>query len=599
MKIVSLQAGGGFPTVDYIPVIQNYAGKSGASKEASLFKNDSDELNKAIYKVIEEGGLTSDANHFYALAETLLSKSSMGLSPGHTTAQLIQLRKVANQLKQNKELYDDAVKHVRAENTGDDFALTTDGKVYVGKQTEEGKFELDTVKVSELTDKLDEWVPLTNKQLLSIRERSNEYAFRKDILLDVGGSIGMDDVMTTVDNIIKRFGQLSKTSDELKVSPEVKEGLEGLYKITVEQSNVMLSPEITKAAAKFIFSNLTGNAKNVLKLNAAVVGLDVDTYLINAITLASDATYKEDMSKTMHTLDTERGKGETERSFINTVVLGEGVEDREIMLAGTEGAGIKALGQVYGFRDEAGNKVGANNLEHILSQEKNALGNVIDANSISIGNTLVSSTDLYKLVYDGTSTLNRMILPINEDVYAATGKIKPDFDALSKFQRFRKWMKNNPNASPQEQALRINSLNLNIRYDADRNEWVFNNTCAFLTTNGYVSTEVINISDSEEKFLSRMTDSERSAIVDAYENYVNYGQVSEGKQEHANPIDLAGLVDWVDAKNMRKGMIFMPVLDRGMEYLAYNNEIVPKSDYVDMKNKRMIQDKLRNFKSNF
>ena len=39
-----------------------------------------------------------------------------------------------------------------------------------------------------------------------------------------------------------------------------------------------------------------------------------------------------------------------------------------------------------------------------------------------------------------------------------------------------------------------------------------------------------------------------------------------------------------DAANMYKGMIFMPVLDRGMEYIAASNEIVPKSDLMDMKN---------------
>jgi hypothetical protein len=31
-----------------------------------------------------------------------------------------------------------------------------------------------------------------------------------------------------------------------------------------------------------------------------------------------------------------------------------------------------------------------------------------------------------------------MVLPIDEDVYAATGRIKPDLDALKKFQEFKK-----------------------------------------------------------------------------------------------------------------------------------------------------------------
>ena len=33
--------------------------------------------------------------------------------------------------------------------------------------------------------------------------------------------------------------------------------------------------------------------------------------------------------------------------------------------------------------------------------------------------------------------------------------------------------------------------------------------------------------------------------------------------------------------------------------IAASNEIVPKSDFMDMKNKRSLQDQQRNFKSNF
>lgn len=610
MKIVKMQAGSQLPFVDYIPVTQNvYSGK-GATTASSSGKKETDALDKALYKVIEEGGLTSDSNYFYSIAESILQDASLGMaskfSSEHTVTQLIQLRKVANQLKENKNLYDEAVDHMRSENTGDDYALTTDGKVYVGRQTEEGKFELNTVKISELKEKLNEWSPITNKTLLQLRDSSNEFAFRKDMLLDVSGSIGMDDVMTTVDNIIKRFGKLEKTTNELRVGSDVKEGLEGLYKITVEQSNVTLTPEVKKAAAKFIMSNLNNNAKNVLKLNATMAGVDTDNYLINTIVLASDTMYKEELSKTIEALNKEKGKSTdggdkpTERSFINTVVLGEAVEDKDILLSGTDGVGIKARGQAYGFRDESGNRIAMGNMENILTQKDNALGNVVDVNSISIGNTLVNTLDLHKIVYDGSSTLNRMYLPIDEDVYAATGHIKPDFDALDKFQKFKKWSKDNPNASPQEQAIKAEDLGLSIQYDSNANSWKFRNTHLFLSLNGYVSEELIPMEDSDKKYLSHMDKSTRKELLDLYENYVNYGQSSPDKdKKHPNSVNLVSFFDWVGQSNLYQGMIFMPVLDRGMEYIAASNEIVPKSDFMDMKNKRSLQDQQRNFKSNF
>ena len=191
-------------------------------------------------------------------------------------------------------------------------------------------------------------------------------------------------------------------------------------------------------------------------------------------------------------------------------------------------------------------------------------------------------------------------MPIDEDVYAATGKIKPDLDALEKFEKFKKWKKNNPNASAQEQALKIQELKINVQYDSNTDSWKFRNTHLFLTTNGYVSKEVIDISKSDLQFLSHMDDATREQIVDVYENYVNYGQASADKnKKRANSIYLFGLFDWKDAANMYKGMIFMPVLGKGTEYIANNNEIVPKSDYMNITNQRNTQEMQRNFRNNF
>jgi hypothetical protein len=106
--------------------------------------------------------------------------------------------------------------------------------------------------------------------------------------------------------------------------------------------------------------------------------------------------------------------------------------------------------------------------------------------------------------------------------------------------------------------------------------------------------------DSDKKYLSHMDKSTRKELLDLYENYVNYGQSSPDKdKKHPNSVNLVSFFDWVGQSNLYQGMIFMPVLDRGMEYIAASNEIVPKSDFMDMKNKRSLQDQQRNFKSNF
>ena len=613
-----MQTGGQLPFLTYTPVMVNQESGKGAQRASSSDKNKTENfLEKSILKTLEENALDIDHEVFSAYAYELLN-DPMGIEGfqgdfSASVSKLIQLRKIANQLKTSKQLYDDAINHVRTNNTGDDYAMTSDGKVYVVKAGDENnKLHIDTIKIDTLKDSLDTYTPLTNNQLLDIRNNgkfggiavSENVAFNESFLRDVNASIGMQNVMEAVDTVIKRFGTAKRTGNTIKTSKEVEEGLEGLYQVTVEQSNAMISPESRKAAAKFIYSNLNNNAKNVLKLNAEINGLDTIDYLVNTIILSSDSItseiFKESIDSSGKPSSASGGDKPTERSFINTVVLGDAVEDTQILISGTENAGIKLKGQVYGFRDEDGNKITMNNLEQILSQEKNALGNVVDLNSVSIGNSIVNNLDLHKLVYDGSSTLNRMVLPIDEDVYHATGKIKPDLDALKKFKTFQDWSKNNPNASPQEQAMKLKELDVNVKYDSKENGWKFVNTRVFLTLNGYVSDEVINIEDSDKQFLSHMDKATRKNLLPIYENYVNYGQAAKDKdKEHPNSINLVSMLDWVGQDNLYQGMIFMPVLGRGMEYIAHSNELVPKSEFMDMKNQRSIQDQQRNFRNNF
>ena len=612
MKIVYKQSGGQMEWVDYLQNIQTVPA-TGGQKTTPSSKKEDDNIDKELYKALGEEGLTIDNEKFLLAASALLKTSyTDSLIPGQNVQKLIALKRYANQLKLNKSLYDKAEEHIRTNNVGDDFAMTSDGKVYVLEASEGGDaLQLNTVKIETLSNNQNKYIPLTNNQLLEVRDKGQiggtlvkDMVFNSSVLRDVTSAIGMEDVMKTVDDVIKRYGTMKHSGHEMRVGKEVGEGLEGLYKVTVEKTNTVISPEATKAAAKFIYSNLNTNAKNVLKLNAEMNGSNVLDYLVYTITAAADTTYNPELKKTLDELEKDKAEKDTakttNRSFINTVVLGEAVETTDVKISGKGGARISVPSQVYGFRNEQGNNVGMNNLEALFAQKDNSIGNVVDKNSISIGNTLVGASEIYKIVYDGTSTLNRMYLPVDEDVYAATGKIKPDLDALEKFEKFKTWKKNNPNASAQEQALKLQELKVNVQYDSNTDTWKFKNVHLFLTTNGYVSKEVIDISKSDLQFLSHMDDETREQIVDVYENYVNYGQASADKnKKRANSIDLFGLFDWKDAANMYKGMIFMPVLGKGTEYIANNNEIVPKSDYMNITNQRNTQEMQRNFRNNF
>lgn len=293
--------------VEYIPVLQQpYS--SGGGKTSSKEDNP---LDKAIYKVLEENGLDTDNDKFFALAKSLLSSQGLDTTE-QSVSKLIALRRYANKIKTNKELYDAAREHVKTNNTGDDYAMTSDGKVYILKEsaTNDG-LSLDAVKLDTLKKNQGKYLPITNNQLLELRKKGSingmnvttTMAFNETTLHDVVSSIGMTDVMETVSKVIEQFGVMKRSGSELKLGKNVQEGLEGLYKITIEKSNAMVSPEATKAAAQYIYSTLNTNAKNVLKLNAEINGTSVLDYLVYSVTISSDDVYQPEFSKSLSDLN--------------------------------------------------------------------------------------------------------------------------------------------------------------------------------------------------------------------------------------------------------------------------------------------------------
>ena len=452
MKIITMQEGGQIPFVDYIPVVQDVYSRKGATKASSSSKKDSEDLiGKSIQKTLEQNGLESDVAVFAQYAEAILQDNLFGYDDGGlngSVAQLFKLRSLANKVQNSNALYKEALSHMKSADTSSDYAISSDGKVYAAFQDDEGNAKVDAIRLDTYKENSEKYRLLTNSELLQYR-RLNK-AFDDSILQDIVGSIGMEEIVSDINNVIAKFGT-RKSSSYPNLNDSVAKGMEYLFKINVKASSayqdVVEDGEKKKdisAAIKYIYSSLNNNAKNMLKLHAELNDTSVVEYLKDAIVLNTSYEYDEDFEKAPKGKGSGSGSGSdggeklTDRSFINTVVLGEGVEDSTIVLSGHGNVGIKTTGQVYGFRDEEGNRIAMNNLEQILSQKNNALGNTVDLNSISIGNTLVNNLDLHKLVYDGSSTLNRMVLPIDEDVYAATGRIKPDLDALKKFQEFKK-----------------------------------------------------------------------------------------------------------------------------------------------------------------
>jgi hypothetical protein len=150
-----------------------------------------DKIKDEIISVLKETGLPSDVDMFLSQANSFLNSSgtlldSIGGTDYHI-GKLIQLQSLANKVKFNNELHKTASAQIIKEGSGSEIALTNNGGMYV--VNEEGNIK--AISSSEYYENTDKYRPLTNSELIHLRENSPELAYRSSILTDLSNTVGM------------------------------------------------------------------------------------------------------------------------------------------------------------------------------------------------------------------------------------------------------------------------------------------------------------------------------------------------------------------------------------------------------------------------
>jgi hypothetical protein len=168
--------------------------------------------------VLKENGLENDVDDFLSKANSILksarqlSSSSTfgGIEEEYSMSHLIGVLQLANSVKQNKGLYDDAVNNLKTEKSGGEIALTSNGEIYALSADDDGNYDLTTINPSEYYNNSDKYYALTNTQVLQLRRNDPSLTYRTNILGDVAGSIGMETVTKQIDETISKFGEVTR-----------------------------------------------------------------------------------------------------------------------------------------------------------------------------------------------------------------------------------------------------------------------------------------------------------------------------------------------------------------------------------------------------
>lgn len=604
---------GGIAYTPYLPTQsaspqESVTTSSGDTTSSNKPEKISGTIKKEIIDILKENGIHSDVSKFLSEANAFLSKSANlsgmslfgGTDDDYDLSDLIKIQQLANDVKQNKEMLNDAQKQIVKEAAGSEAAITGEGRMYV--QTEDGT--LKTITPTEYNENPDKYNVITNNRLRWLRENSEGLAFRDDILHDLENVIGMESIVKYVQATVNSFGSDERggyTTKDKSVANGMKQlienGPDGYYKATTKDERRDMN-----AALKYLWNSLPSNAKHTLIAKTAAEGGDPkrpEELLFQIYYQHTDTSIKTDFdeSATKYDPDLAGRKGgsgsesQTHDEYGERLTTGNGLDPERwinIMPSNT-GVTLHAYAQNAGAVLKDKNRLNTTNLQVVLTQG-DAIGAIVDPQSITFGDQLLNPSDFTNVMYDSSTNMKRVWLPIK---YNSDGRITPNFEAQQNLEKIQTYIADQ-NGQVSDVWIQ-NWLQENLpeaRWNPERKQVEFNKefTRPFLVLHGIAAKNRVSI-NTDTPYLSHLSNQEGKQWMDDYDRIVTEETVS-GKLEHNKA---KGAARW----KYYSGNIYLPISGPTVGAFVFNNQYFPKSTYTDITQKARASEIKQEMKLNF
>lgn len=602
MKL-KFQSGG---MITYTPVFpQPLSDTTSASSKSTTKKEDGENLlQKEIMKVLEEKGIQSDVNAFYAAANNYLVKSkhlSQNISMGgdvdnYSMSELLVVLQMANSVKQNKELWTSASQKLTNEDAWHEVATTTTGGIY----TYDEKKGLKIVSPDEYHENLEKYhgKALTNAQVLGLREQNANLAFNSNILLDMNGAIGMNSITNKLVETVTKFGNVSrseyikKTGDSISQSTWdgfqylIANGPDGYYKATTKSER-----ESVESAIKYLWDSLGADGKKRLRAEAAVSGADPNKnhldLILQVLEQHTDHQVDPNFDKSTSEYDPDGdGKGGKEQleddPYLSVVAKGKGIRERLSLTPSTTSpmskqAGLKVWGINIGpLVDREGNIIEQTSLLNALQRGEVFRGR--PDNNVTFGNKILTPEEQKTIITDESPIVYMVELPYKETING----IVPDFDMVDKYNEVKDLLKNTTSDLQRTELLIKYGIDPSKLTIDEKGEWILK-TKMFTRVPGYISEDLVELTNDNKRFMDPVDSSEGNQKRDLFNTILEYGvqNPKKGAESIHSTWGWFGGGDW-DRGDMHRGYFYVTAPDEWIAALVTGQNKIDKHLLTDI-----------------
>lgn len=608
MKLIPKhQQGGAFSSLfaTYTPFIPQATQQSqNSTQQASTNTKQDSGIDKQLMGLLDKvDGLPNEMNSLAQSISSMFALADLGgsmdaSSIGSQYAQIQYGIKVANF---NKKEYDKAYNLVVRNGGLNEVALGDYGEMYAYNKDK----ELKTISVQDYLKNKDQYVPITNSQLLWLRAHDPQFANNNQVLGTVSNGIGMKEVMNQVKSNLSNLGSSTEEIQGMvhKVGDKVISGLEalrkmaenggkaavdGIYKVKPSNTN---SQKQAQAAIEFLFQSLSPNAQQLLILkggdsqNPTKGALNLLSKRIMAMMsdkISYSETYDDDFDaagKPVPKSKSKSGEDDLKQNIPMAFQNGGGYSETiDIIPGGNIGGRVVALTQGIPGSD---NKPFEG--KYLSELNSSGIGPMMDTKNATMGGYKIAIPDQVEILYN---KMHSVFWPVKDD------GVTPDFSDtnIEAIKAANEEIANNnidpnsveaieilkkhgvPNPSALKRFFVFDAMTNNKALGVDR----FDDTPLLQTVSDY---EYDQYENSWEAYFSK-DKSKRKMDLDHFHWY--------------NPNDWFGGYD-----DVYKGTVWVPMYENYMNALAGTGEHIKTEDFNDYERRQQEYDRSKQAQLNY
>lgn len=252
---------------------------------------------------------------------------------------------------------------------------------------------------------------------------------------------------------------------------------------------------------------------------------------------------------------------------------------------------LYAYAQDVGAVLKDGKRFETSNLAEVLTNA-DAIGAIIDAGNIYFGDQLLNGNDFSKVMYDSSSNMKRVYLPVKPDP-EHPGHYQPDFDAQQKVGKLQEYMDSHGEISYAYIKEKLEDVP-NAYLDEEHKVIRFKNERPFLAINGVTSSEKVRLNTTSNyvRAMDRGEGDPRKDYKNIYNHVINYGyETGNDKNRYDN--------GKASGRSLYEGVIYMPLTSPTVAAGVFNTEYFNKSVYTDAGQKSDARQASQTAKTNF